>query len=284
MVSAPSVDISIQDLHDTLRFLEDSPEGEGEDLLIESAGKEPLGGGITVGITATLLNTQLAFEPRHLPVAEGAATSGDPSGQSLIDTGADFIADGVVAGSTVVNYTDGSSSTVFRVVSPTELFLHPLDGGTDNEWDIADVYKVFVVVQCIVSGGNLVALDDLGAPINPIFPTSFTQVNIAASSSATIATPESAFTQGEDFPDFSFTMLSTTTRLPQPSLTVTGRKGIGGVWSALANAVTEDPDGGGKYRVDLSGALDLTARKIELEFTAAGAVPRRITIICGGGA
>jgi len=39
-------------------------------------------------------------------------------------------------------------------------------------------------IQCIVSGGNIVAVDANGDPISPIFPTAFTQVVIAASSSA----------------------------------------------------------------------------------------------------
>jgi hypothetical protein len=219
-----------------------------------------------------------------MPSSVGTVTTPDATGKILVDSGADFIADGIGPGSCVVNFTDGSMTDALRVISATELQVSGLAGGSDNEWGSGDVYRIYNSDQCLVSGGNLVAVDENGDPIPPIFTTGHTQVVIAASSSATIATPESAFTQGEDFPDFSFTMLSTTTRLPQPSLTVTGRKGISGVWSALANAVTEDPDGGGKYRVDLSGALDLTARKIELEFTATGAVPRRITIICGSGA
>ena len=42
--------------------------------------------------------------------------------------------------------------------------------------------------QCKVSGGNLVALDGVGTPISPIYPTSFTQVNYEASTSPTLVT------------------------------------------------------------------------------------------------
>jgi cytoskeletal protein CcmA (bactofilin family) len=41
-------------------------------------------------------------------------------------------------------------------------------------------------VQCRVSGGNLVAVDSVGADISPIYPTAFTQVITTASSSATL--------------------------------------------------------------------------------------------------
>jgi hypothetical protein len=41
-------------------------------------------------------------------------------------------------------------------------------------------------VQCQVSGGNIVAIDDNGDDISPIQPTAFTQVRVTASSSATI--------------------------------------------------------------------------------------------------
>lgn len=41
-------------------------------------------------------------------------------------------------------------------------------------------------VQCVVDGGNLVAVDVGGASVSPIEPTPFTQVVIAQSSSATL--------------------------------------------------------------------------------------------------
>lgn len=107
-VAAPSTEIIMQDLHDTLRSLEfaaiDKPP------IVSSAGKEPLGGGVTVGLTVTLLNAQLAFEARSGP-----------------------------------GY-----------------------------------------VQCSAQGGNLVSFDNVGGELNPIYPTSFTQVVRTSSSSATL--------------------------------------------------------------------------------------------------
>jgi len=109
-VLAPSTEVTIQDLVDTCRALEDDLQNLTYGSIISAAGKEQLGGGVTVGITATLLNAVLAFQARTGP-----------------------------------SYT-----------------------------------------QCSVSGGNLVAVDSLDAIISAISPTSFTQVLLTASSSATL--------------------------------------------------------------------------------------------------
>jgi len=66
-VASPSVELSIQDLVDTLREAEHDHENLGFPRLIDAAGKEPLGGGVLVGITATLNNSLVAFEARSGP-------------------------------------------------------------------------------------------------------------------------------------------------------------------------------------------------------------------------
>lgn len=67
LVAAPSVEITIQDLYDTCRYFEDTPDGFAYDFLIDAGGKEPLGGTDFVGITATLNNALVAFEARGGP-------------------------------------------------------------------------------------------------------------------------------------------------------------------------------------------------------------------------
>jgi len=114
-VQSPSTEITIQDLVDTCRNEEQKLQNLGYDRLIDAAGKEPLGGGVLVGITATLLNAQLAFEARPGP---------------------DF-------------------------------------------------------VLCTISGGNLVAEDDLGSIIDPRSPTAFVTIDRTSSSSATLQDLES---------------------------------------------------------------------------------------------
>ncbi len=66
-VAAPSIEITMQDLRDTLRSLEMSEEGILYAPLLESSGKQNLGGGVLVGLTIKLLNAKLAFEARLGP-------------------------------------------------------------------------------------------------------------------------------------------------------------------------------------------------------------------------
>ena len=76
-IADPSTTITIQDLHDTCRDIEDNlPESTPFDHLIDSAGKEPLGGGVYVGVTATLQNAKLAFEARPGPDFVSCTVSG----------------------------------------------------------------------------------------------------------------------------------------------------------------------------------------------------------------
>ena len=64
-VDSPSVDITMQDLYDTLRTREQDQ--IDETFIIAGAGKEPLGGGVLVGLTLTLNNALLEFEARTGP-------------------------------------------------------------------------------------------------------------------------------------------------------------------------------------------------------------------------
>ena len=66
-VLAPSVNVVMQDLYDSLRFLESKPENIAYPFIVSGSGKESLGGGVYVGLTITLINAQLAFEARPGP-------------------------------------------------------------------------------------------------------------------------------------------------------------------------------------------------------------------------
>lgn len=117
-VQAPTTEISIQVLSDLIKDWEDEPADLTYPILVKTFGKQTLGGGIYVGITAELQNAKVSFQAR---------------------------------------------------------------AGTDDPPE----------VLCTISGGNLVAVDANGASMNPVYPTAYTQVVIAQSSSATIATPPS---------------------------------------------------------------------------------------------
>ncbi len=191
-VADPSAEVVIQDLHDTLRSETKTAAGESdidnldEPFLIDSAGKEDLGGGVTVGITSTLQNAQLAFESRLTPTAAGTVTTADAGGTTLTDSAATFQTDGVTRGAVVINFTDQSITEVLSVDSETQLTTRPLRSGTDDDYDLSDAYKVWNIETCNVSGGNLVALDAGDTAIDPVFPTAFTQIVRTASSSATL--------------------------------------------------------------------------------------------------
>lgn len=75
-VASPSTEITIQDLYDTCKVLEAQSGGMDDDPLIDAAGKEQLGGGVQVGLTATLLNALLAFEARPGPTYAQCSVSG----------------------------------------------------------------------------------------------------------------------------------------------------------------------------------------------------------------
>lgn len=66
-IDVPSTEITMQDLLDTLRWLESRPEAMDDRSIVESAGKENLSGGLKVGLTITLLNALLKFHPREGP-------------------------------------------------------------------------------------------------------------------------------------------------------------------------------------------------------------------------
>lgn len=184
-VLSPSQEIVIQDLVDTLRQAEDEPVNMTHDHLIDAAGKEELGGGVLVGITATLQNALLSFEARTTPVETGTATSAD-AGTVITDTTALFQTAGLTPGDYIMNHASGASATILEVTSETSMVTSQLAGGVRADWQIGDDYSSFIVYQCNVSGGNLVSVDDVGTTVDPIFTTFGTQVVRTSSSSATL--------------------------------------------------------------------------------------------------
>lgn len=189
-VAAPSTEITMQDLVDTFRDAEYSWQGNTFKKLINASGKEDLGGGVNVGITAALQNILLSFAGRTTPAETGTVTSnpGSPiiGRDQFVDTSADFVTAAVARGSLVINFTDQSLAEVVTVDDLNTLTTKTLVNGIGNTYDAADVYHVFNVIQCIATAGNLTAVDELQASISAILPTAFTQVVVEKSSSATI--------------------------------------------------------------------------------------------------
>lgn len=183
-VAAPATAATAQDIIDTLRDIENDLMGMSYPHLVDAAGKEDLGGSVKVGITLTLRNAVVKFESRTTPKESGTATSTGET--TLEDTAAHFVTNGVEPGAIIINFDDYSVAEVLTVESEILLTHTALKGGTDNDWTVGDTYRVYNTVQCDMSGGNIVAVDDDNNPISPVYPSAFTQVVKTSSSSATL--------------------------------------------------------------------------------------------------
>lgn len=195
-VQAPSVELTIQDLVDTVRDFEYSWAGMSHPKLLNATGKEALGGGLFVGITAELQNADVLFEANTVIVSAGTITtdSGTPVRRAvrLIDSGATFIADGVEPGAVVFNSTDINISEVLNVMSETELMVGIPTNGAGNDYDIGDAYSIFSVIRPVIRGGNLVAVDEVGAPIIATVTSAFTQLIVEKASASTLLSADTA--------------------------------------------------------------------------------------------
>lgn len=187
VVADTSTEITVQDLHDTISDFEDSYIGAQYPRLILSAGKEDLGGSVTVGITSTLQNAQIYFEARSTPVSTGlSCDTNDTEGVTFYDAGADFVADNVERGDVIYNTTTAGMATIIEVVDLNTVISLALSGGSRDDWQIGDTALVYTNAQCDISGGNLVAVNNVGASIPSTFESPFTQIVRTSSSSATL--------------------------------------------------------------------------------------------------
>jgi hypothetical protein len=170
-IRAPITTISIQDLTDQIKTWEDEPANLSYPNLVLTSGKESLGGGVSVGITAELQNAKVMFEARTESDAEGTYTGPDypdSSNTILIDDNALFTY-AINPGDSVINMTTGAVATILSIDSPTQITHEPLDDGDVNYWSYGDEYKIWNKIQCEINGGNLVAVDDNGDDISPLF-------------------------------------------------------------------------------------------------------------------
>lgn len=190
-VQAPSVEYEAQDVVDTIRVAETQFEATTQKKLLNASGKDALGGGIETVITATMQNNVIEFEARRTPAIDSTITSqgltDDRGLVQLIDAGGGFIAANIQPGTFCINFDDNSITDVRRVVSDGQLECKALVNGVGNTFEIGDSYQLFNIVQCVVSGGNVIAVDELGDAIPAFLGSAFTQIVTTRSSSAAVA-------------------------------------------------------------------------------------------------
>ena len=186
LVQDPDTQLTMQELVDLANDWEGIPANGAYPHLLRADGKVDLGGGVYTGITVTGLNTVFGFDQRPTVISTGTCTTANADGARLYDSAGSFQTDGVEPGAWVLNEDDLSVGTVLSVEGEDWLTMLPLGGGTDNQWEIGDSYRIWNVVQVEFIQGNLGALDSDGDPIGPVFPTALTQVARTASASATL--------------------------------------------------------------------------------------------------
>ena len=187
IVAEATTELVVQDLHDTVQDAMEEPANGTHPILIKTTGKQELLGGDKVGLTGSIQNGQVVFFADRTTVQAGTVTTADVSGVTLTDTAATFITNSVAAGSWVVNRSDGSCGTVKRVVSETQLLLFRQLGssGTNNQWNLGDVFSIWGVSAKTLGGGNPVAVDSNGDSINPLLPSCLVLAQLTAASNAT---------------------------------------------------------------------------------------------------
>ena len=186
LIYAPYTQVSLQDLSDSIKNVEDEPVNLSYPYLIKTSGKEDLGSGVYVGLTAELQNAQIAFQQRTKSDSSGTVTTANSQGSILKDSAATFITDGIQTGDTILNINDKSVTTIISVDSETQITHFVLEDGTNNDWEVGDEYKIWNKIQCEVGGGNLVAVDNNRNTISAFVPSFATHVIRTSSSSATL--------------------------------------------------------------------------------------------------
>ena len=88
-IAAPSTECGMQDLHDTLRYMESQPDAIDDASIVDSSGKETLDTTTKVGLTVTLQNAVAGFEARSGPAWVGCAFIG--GNMVAVDTAGEVI-------------------------------------------------------------------------------------------------------------------------------------------------------------------------------------------------
>ena len=134
LVAAPSTEITIQDLYDTVRNISSSIDGIDEPEIIDGAGKENLGGGILVGLTITLINAKIKFADRVVP------TECSIAGGNLVAVDSNGVAINPIQYTTnvTVTYAKSSSATMLQ-----EEDIKTIKQILSGRWKLVDNQMIF---------------------------------------------------------------------------------------------------------------------------------------------
>jgi hypothetical protein len=175
-VLSPSTDITVQDLVDTCRVEEEQLYNLQYAKIINANGKDSLGGGVFVGITATLQNALLAFEARPGPtfvqcnVQGGNLVAEDINGNNIdpiLTTAYTQVVRTSSSSSTLqeladIQYSSFSNGVTVNFLSPYSGTVYPI--GTprqpvNNFLDALDIAnsrgfsKLFIIGNALVDSG-----------------------------------------------------------------------------------------------------------------------------------
>lgn len=248
IVDAPSVEVTMQDLLDTLRWEESLAINMAEAPIVSASGKEPLGGGTLVGITVALLNAQIGFEARSGPDWDIC----DLSGGNLVA----FDTDGVTTISPLY-------PTAFVSIAKTSS-----SSATLQEQDALNY----------ASYGNMVSIDPLSSNTGTFYPVGNQEYPVNNMTDAVLIAAEKGFTvfgirnslttSGEDISDMALIgrshigvvltleTLADTTGLKISNFTIEGiMDGGNGIWDSIIHDIGYF--NGHIHRSALSGTITL---------------------------
>lgn len=83
--------------------------------------------------------------------------NGAGNAASLTDTTRNFLALGIIVGNALVNFTDGSSTTITAITTttnPNDTLVGVLAGGAENDWDVGDAYRIAGSAVVLKQGSN----------------------------------------------------------------------------------------------------------------------------------
>jgi len=176
-IRPPTTDITLQEFYDAMKQWEQEPAAHSFDPLVIGEGKAVLSATKQVGVTAIGQNIRAMFTGRTTPLEiGGTCTTADTRGLTLVAGGGDFVNNGVYPGCTVINTTTFGMAAIHEVVGPGELRSFKLSGGSRDDWQIGDTYRIYENQRCEISDGNFVAIDDVGADLDPVLPSPGIQV------------------------------------------------------------------------------------------------------------